>query len=1577
MMVVGVGNAMADTVVLSSSTLSDANSVSDKDGVVTITDDANKGGIQTGSGTIKDVTPLKLSGSRQFKLTYSDEVIINSVKVYATNNKEETATAGTSTSDKTSYGEVAAKGAEPKEITLTGVSGEGLVFSAQSLAVIVVDYTSKNAGKEVESEVPVTITINGVSVEGASFTDGVYNYTASSCVLPPSVEISTLVTFTDGTTTSGKADVKVSMNSDATAFIASATIGKKEYQVVINAATINNTVADVTESTTWDWSKGGINTIQLTESTRITKNDSFVLSNLVPSTDAFKSDALTVSAEYPVRDSKYMQGGMVKFHTTVDGTIKVKFSNTGNRENETLSRYLYVNGTKTPFGSWSVSELTTDAIEVAAGDVELTAYIDGTEAAQYIRVFSIEFTAAGEDAGGEEGGEEGGGSGIDPSAAKLLWDYTEAAPSSTSDNGLKMEAIVNDKAGTKNGLKGIKMNSTGYAYFTKEAVEGTLKLTFGPRDGSNAIKLGVYSFASTPGAETKVVTTDGITELQTVSIDLTAEQNNIYIKRAEGAEGVLTKVEFVPFIPRTFQDFEMVLGGLSSEFDASALPSGVGFSGTYNGDAHGYRNAVVTVPVDGTVKFTYSSCTYGNQKFSVKNADGDVVASDLILTLGDDTCYHQDAKNVLTYTYTGEPTTLTFGPIQYLAYFKAEACEVSPCTITYKDQDGNILGTVDTFEGEALGEMPYGEENLTIPEGSAFRGWVYTSGVKATAADAVKGNTTITALVTPIETVEPGSVQTYDFTSNIFYPEDHETVSVSGGYYHDGQHGWAFATDGSISVEVAGNAQVVLSLCNYSKDDAINVTDAAGNAVTTIESGKVDPDGAQAVVNYTGDATTLTFTFAKGESYLHKVFVYNVTEFLEKDETTGYYIVPSGDAAALLLAINSANATGDAKIFLPNGTYDLGVATGTTISGKNISIIGESAEGVIIKNAPNVKSEGLGKADLLYNSSSDLYMQDITLQNALDYYNAGTVGRAASLHDQGKNTIAKNVRLLSYQDTYYSHKDGSYFYWEGGEIHGTVDYICGGGSAYFNRVTLVNESRSASGNSGDCTITAAQTNSADKGYVFDGCAIKTYSSTFNLGRSWGTAKTIFLNTTIESGKIVDSRFSTSVINSDPVAYYEYNTVDNSGNDRNTPSSNKLTFAKGTSMETVITETEAANYSYDNFFNAGWDPKAIAAQEIADAENIDADAIYLVEKDGEYVALLLGSDIDAETFDGCTIRKANARGGFGEPATIVAPEPTPEATDLTADMFHVWTSGSADAEIAESQEAKGCSYVVGEETDMPYGHGSVVWNQYADLSDYGTLTVTTTSGSGPRFLFNRTIDGSNDGMVIIPDNAEQTAKYQTTTENEDGSKTWVIDLAAIKADNEFVHLHAIKTIGWGSKIVVTDMKLTPAPDPEICDPVFNINDGETISSTKEITVSFPDVKYVTESDEWTAKIEYYIVKKDATVSNAQNRVPEGAAELTAEGNLCSEITLTDLNLEDGNEYEIGITNATVYDENGELYEISDLTDAPIKVSFKVDDTTDIDGITDGAVKANGKYLINGKVVIIRNGIKYNVAGASIK
>jgi len=866
----------------------------------------------------------------------------------------------------------------------------------------------------------------------------------------------------------------------------------------------------------------------------------------------------------------------------------------------------------------------------------------------------------------------------------LLWDYTDGAPTSNPDNGLYYESKISDGPGTKNGLYGIKLNSSGYACFKKAAVAGKLKLTFGPRSGNNASDIQVWSCTwgsdgKTPAkGDTQYATTGQQTELGTQIVELTAEQNNIYLCRGLNTETCLTKIQFVEDVARTFVDFKIEFRDNPYTVllpESGELPTGVTVTGTtYNGGQHGVQGGTITVPVDGTVKFTIGACQYSNSDITVKK-DGEVYAT----ISNKDACGEQkpNYNQYVTYLYMGEAGTLTFefGSQTYVPYFFAEAAEVTPCEVIFKDQNGRELSRVETIEGAALESLPDASVLPAISEGNAFRGWFYSNGKKAKVGDIISGNTTIQAKVTPIEEATVGSVQTYDFASQIFYPEDHETVEVYNGTFHDGTHGWYFDANGHIDVAVAGNAVVVVTLCQYSESGDVMVMDSEQELGKYTVEKNVTPDGTELTTKFEGNAGWLRIEWT-AKQYIHKVVVYNVLDFVEKDENTGYYIVPAGDAASFLMTLVQAESGG--KIFLPNGTYDLGETCLTTISKNNIAIIGQSMEGVIIKNAPDAQLESIDKTATLRIAKNvkGIYLQDLTIQNALDYYKNNN-GRAVALWDQGTQTVCKNVRLLSYQDTYYSNLIGAVRYFEDCEIHGTVDFICGDGSVYFYNTELVCEQRSTSGGGSDA-LTASNADASDKGYVFDHCTVRYADGiqgtlpVVSFGRSWNNKpKTVFLYTFLDDSNGVlnmtkdasaqkdkISRWTLGAMNALPECFGEYNSVNDKG-ENISPATNNVTFVLNGAekpMETILTADQAAVYTME-YTLGSWaaQAEADAKQAVCEekAEDLEPDAIYLAETEGEFVMLLKGSEFfdKLALYDGkvYTLRKANARGGFGPKA----------------------------------------------------------------------------------------------------------------------------------------------------------------------------------------------------------------------------------------------------------------------------------------------------------------------------------------
>ncbi|MCH5347594.1 MAG: hypothetical protein J1E63_10805 [Muribaculaceae bacterium] len=694
----------------------------------------------------------------------------------------------------------------------------------------------------------------------------------------------------------------------------------------------------------------------------------------------------------------------------------------------------------------------------------------------------------------------------------------------------------------------------------------------------------------------------------------------------------LYSIQVVPFVQkeRNFTDFSIDFTTDPYTVVKPAdgqLPAGVTVEGTWHDSQHGYNSSVVTVPVDGAVKITFGNCQYNGQGAVIKK--GDTVLASLPCS--------SDCNSTTSWTYNSdEEAVLTIITPSYCPSLSVEACDRLPdVTVSYYNTDGKLIGTDDLPGGTAL-TYKYGVNDVTVPAGQAFRGWfanTTSTAEKVAEGTVLETNTKLYARATKIEEPTSTSLYVYDLTKPYFYVEDHEAIEIDGKYYNT--HGWLVNRNGAIKVKVAGKCYVTVGCCAYSAESTAVVTGEAGATVAEFPV-KAETDGAEQTFQYDGEAGWLTITFPEG-AYIHAVTVANVLDFVSFNEATGYYEIPAGDVSSFLLALKAAASQDGAKIYLPNGTYDLGTTTLTTISGKNVSIIGESTKGTVILNYPPLDAEGIGVTATLLNRSENLYLQDLTLRNAMPF--DGGTGRAVTLQDKGSNTICKNVSLESYQDTYYSNNPAAYFYFEDGEIHGVVDYVCGGGDVYFNRVLFVNESIKN-------TTIAAPNNAKKFGYVMNNCTIETLCSQFNFGRSWGAYSGLaWLNTTInQPSKLASSRFTVAGMNCAADKFVEYNTMDANGKVIS-PASNVIEFTHSTGnkkYETILTAEQAAEYALDKVF-PDWRPEEIAAQvEYQKGEDMTGN-VYLV--DGK----IYSDTIPSGT--GIKVRKANARGGFGPEVTV--------------------------------------------------------------------------------------------------------------------------------------------------------------------------------------------------------------------------------------------------------------------------------------------------------------------------------------
>lgn len=589
-------------------------------------------------------------------------------------------------------------------------------------------------------------------------------------------------------------------------------------------------------------------------------------------------------------------------------------------------------------------------------------------------------------------------------------------------------------------------------------------------------------------------------------------------------------------------------------------------------------------------------------------------------------------------------------------------------TLTYYNIDGTTaIGTQKVEQDANIANFKESmEDKVTAAEGKKFRGWatdLKKDSKKFTTSSVITADTNLYAVVTDIETASETVRYDYDLQKEGFDINDHEAISVEGkGKWHDTTHGWTFTAGDKIKILMGGKGYIKMNLCQYSKTGKIILLDPKGNEVSSIDA-KPTKDGNLGILqNESTESGEYTLTF-DADTYIHSLSIVNMTT-PAYTQNGNWMEVKAGDAQGFITALEIANGnnieTNAARtyIFLPNGTYDLGDKCLTPISGNNISIIGESMANTIIVNKPEV--EGIGVTATLFNTSTGLYMQDLTLKNAYPFDKS--TGRAVCLQDKGTQTICKNVKMLSYQDTYYSNNNKGQYYFEGSDIHGIVDFICGGGDVFFNKCTLTLEPGKGS------YITAPYTDGTDYGYVFDGCKIVgSATDSFTFGRSWGgTAKCAFLNTILDknaAANIASTRWTTGGMNVVAKNFFEYNTVDENGKVIS-PAENIVKFTKDKEVSeynTIITAEKAAEFTLDAVFG-DWKPANLASQTTATAATLGNDKLswtgdaqmYLVAKDGKFFALTTEKSVNLNGEKGTfTVRAANQMGGFGATTNSVS------------------------------------------------------------------------------------------------------------------------------------------------------------------------------------------------------------------------------------------------------------------------------------------------------------------------------------
>lgn len=384
--------------------------------------------------------------------------------------------------------------------------------------------------------------------------------------------------------------------------------------------------------------------------------------------------------------------------------------------------------------------------------------------------------------------------------------------------------------------------------------------------------------------------------------------------------------------------------------------------------------------------------------------------------------YESDHNNVVSFTYKGGATTLTLTGGQYVPYIKVE------------------------------------EVVLPAPEFPRTATWDFTS---ATTACTLAGK------------------------NQSSYASDIEGVNLSVSY--DGGEFKPRANGGGGN-DVQINAITTIKIPVVSTSDIITITNYSsdGNQYNaTYSIGGVDNINlATKTYTPTADEVKDGWVVMKvtGTGYMTKFQVLQNKPAPIDPVTDGIYDRVVSNLAELQEALTAADGTNRFKIFVKDGTYDFGTTINTVVK-DNVSIIGESTDGVIIKNTP--AGEGLGNSATLKLTGSNIDIENLTIQCTATYSDTEKAERGVTLWDQGDNNIFRNLKLLGRQDTYYSNgAEGKKSYFENCYITGTVDYLCGSGNIWFEGCTFYNLERS----SGD-VIAAPSTYESETGYVFSNCTI--------------------------------------------------------------------------------------------------------------------------------------------------------------------------------------------------------------------------------------------------------------------------------------------------------------------------------------------------------------------------------------------------------------------------------------------------------------------------------------------------------
>ena len=384
----------------------------------------------------------------------------------------------------------------------------------------------------------------------------------------------------------------------------------------------------------------------------------------------------------------------------------------------------------------------------------------------------------------------------------------------------------------------------------------------------------------------------------------------------------------------------------------------------------------------------------------------------------------------------------------------------------------------------------------------------------------------------------------------------------------------------------------------------------------------------------------------------------------------------------------------------------------TLISRNNVSITGQSETGTKLWNKPEIEGISYTSTFRVSSGVSGFYMQDMTLTNAFDYKTATVAGasaaRAVVLRDSGIKTIAKNVTMESWQDTYYSNSPGkdqdTRGYLENCTIKGYVDFFCGDGDHWFQNCTLMMRN----GKSGNASNIMAPRQLPEQkwGYVFKDCNITTEdaityatcNNKFTIARPWNNSPAASLIGTTYHVMSTPDGYKAMSETGKVIRIHEYESYDSEGKLLDLSERSLRASSPGAgSYSAVMTPAEAAQYTLHNVLGGsdGYDPTLYTAQismEDAGLTTLDRSLTWTAKDEALCYFIFRKNDSDGYDLFAVTadnsyelkddqigntfiVRAANQRGGLGEPSN-----------ELTYDVHE-----SFQLTLTERQAAEGWSW----------------------------------------------------------------------------------------------------------------------------------------------------------------------------------------------------------------------------------------------------------------------------------------------